>query len=202
MDVPIRRRLRSGRRRDLSALVITSLVRAASGHPVIPGLAPSRSFPASLLPSRRMPGSRAGFSSFGVARRPRCDRPHPTVISAGAGILAVVFGGPSSCPPEWGPPDSTPGRPGECRDLPADDLSVIPANVGISAAATLPSPRRVRGLRLGRLSSSRRILGLWPSTLRSSRRMPGSLRLVRLASSGGCRDLRTSRPGYPQYKEH
>jgi hypothetical protein len=134
VGVPIRRRLRSGRRRDLSALVITSLVRAASGHPVIPGLAPSRSFPASLLPSRRMPGSRAGFSSFGVARRPRCDRPHPTVISAGAGILAVVFGGPSSCPPDRGPPDSTPGRPGECRDLPADDLSVIPADVGMSAA--------------------------------------------------------------------
>ena len=187
MGVPIRRRLRSGRRRDLSALVITSLVRAASGHPVIPGLAPSRSFPASLLPSRRMPGSRAGFSSFGVARRPRCDRPHPTVISAGAGILAVVFGGPSSCPPDRGPPDSTPGRPGECRDLPADDLSVTPANTG-SAAATFRQRGecQVCSWRLFRhLGGCRNLCG-W-----------GGLR-----HPGGCRDLRTSRPGYPQYKEH
>ena len=198
MGVPIRRRLRSGRRRDLSALVITSLVRAASGHPVIPGLAPSRSFPASLLPSRRMPGSRAGCSSFGVSSSTPLRPASPHGDLGGCRDLAVVFGGPSSGLPDRGPPDSTPGRPGECPDLPADDLSVIPANVGISAAATLPSPRRVRGLRLGRLSSSRRLVGLWPSTLRSSRRMPGSLRLVRLASSGGCRDLRTSRPGYPQ----
>ena len=178
MGVPIRRRLRSGRRRDLTALVITSLVRAASGHPVIPASPQAgHSRPRSCHPGGcrdLVPAS----ARLGSARRPRCDRPHPTVISAGAGILAVVFGGPSSCPPEWGPPDSTPGRPGECRDLPADDLSVIPANVGISAAAPLPSPRRVRGLRLGRLSSSRRILGLWPSTLRSSRRMPGSPNLA------------------------
>lgn len=134
MGVPIRRRLRSGRRRDLSALVITSLVRAASGHPVIPGLAPSRSFPASLLPSRRMPGSRAGFSSFGVSSSTPLRPASPHGHLGECRDLAVVFGGPSSCPPDRGPPDSTPGRPGECRDLPADDLSVIPADVGMSAA--------------------------------------------------------------------
>ena len=130
MGVPIRRRLRSGRRRDLTALVITSLVRAASVHPVIPGLAPSRSFPASLLPSRRMPGSRAGFSSFGVSSSTPLRPASPHGHLGECRDLAVVFGA-----------FTVPTR----RGVRLTPRPVVPANARISRPTTFPSSRRMSG---------------------------------------------------------